>query len=95
VQNARDGDELSLSDAVFLVDSTCTQWNMSIQGHESAPSGGGNSDPSYPDFCVPPYLPDLDCDWVYARGESHITVRDSGPHRFDGNDNDGIGCESP
>jgi micrococcal nuclease len=54
----------------------------------------GNCDPSYPDFCIPPAPPDLDCNWVYARGESHITVVGSDPHRFDG-DHDGIGCESP
>ncbi len=52
----------------------------------------GNCDPSYPDFCVPPAPPDLDCDWVYARGESNITVIGNDPHRFDG-DNDGLGCE--
>jgi micrococcal nuclease len=55
----------------------------------------GNCDPSYPDFCVPPYPPDLNCNWVYAQGWSDITVLPPDPHGFDGNDNDGIGCESP
>ena len=45
---------------------------------------------SYPDFCIPPSTPDLDCpDMRY----SNFTVRGSDPHRFD-RDNDGIGCES-
>jgi hypothetical protein len=50
--------------------------------------------PVHPDLCVPPFPPDLDCSWAYARGESHITVRGSDPHGVDGN-NDGVGCESP
>ena len=80
----------SFSDAAFLVDSTCTQWNMSIQGHESATTGGGNCDPSYPGVCIPPYPPDLDCgDISYRR----FDVRGPDSHGFDG-DNDGIGCES-
>ena len=41
-----------------------------------------------------PFPPDIDCSWVYAQGASHITVRGSDPHGFDGN-NDGVGCESP
>lgn len=50
----------------------------------------GNCDPSYPDVCIAPPPPDLDC--------SEITYRDfrvvgSDPHRFDG-DKDGFGCES-
>lgn len=47
-------------------------------------------DSSYPDICIPPYPPDLDC------GEIEFTnfrVYQPDPHGFDG-DNDGIGCES-
>jgi endonuclease YncB( thermonuclease family) len=47
-------------------------------------------DPSYPDFCIPPPPPDLDCAQVPG---SHFTVRPPDPHGFDGND-DGVGCES-
>jgi endonuclease YncB( thermonuclease family) len=86
------------TDAALAVDSTCGLWKMSMEGYEAAPQpisgGGGNCDSSYPDFCVPPFPPDLDCSWVYAQGASHITVRGSDPHGFDG-DNDGVGCESP
>ena len=50
----------------------------------------GNCDPSYPDVCIPPSPPDLDCgDIPYRR----FTVLPPDPHRFDG-DNDGVGCES-
>ena len=49
----------------------------------------GRCDPSYPDVCIPPYPPDLNCpDIPYTN--FRVVGRD--PHRFDG-DNDGIGCE--
>jgi hypothetical protein len=48
-------------------------------------------DSSYPDNCIPPPPPDLTCDDVGAR---NFEVVPSDPHGFDGNDNDGIGCES-
>jgi micrococcal nuclease len=47
-------------------------------------------DPAYPDACIPPPPPDLDCaDVPYRR----FTVRPPDPHSFDG-DRDGIGCET-
>lgn len=49
-----------------------------------------NCDPSYPDFCIPPPPPDLDCGDI---PQKNFTVLPPDPHRFDG-DNDGIGCES-
>jgi len=50
----------------------------------------GNCDPSYPDVCIPPYPPDLNCkDIPYTK----FKVLPPDPHRFDG-DKDGIGCES-
>lgn len=53
-------------------------------------SGGGNCHPSYPDFCIAPPPPDLDCGDI---GRKRFTVLPPDPHGFDG-DNDGIGCES-
>jgi len=47
-------------------------------------------DDSYPDVCITPYPPDLDCGEI---GYSNFRVEGSDPHGFDG-DNDGIGCES-
>jgi len=45
--------------------------------------------PSYPDVCIPPPPPDLDCrDIPYRR----FRVLPPDPHRFD-RDGDGIGCE--
>ena len=53
---------------------------------ESTPS----CDPSYPDVCIAPYPPDLDCGEI---GHSNFRVIGDDPHGFD-RDNDGIGCES-
>ena len=47
-------------------------------------------DESYPDVCIAPYPPDLDCGEI---GFSNFRVIDNDPHGFD-RDNDGIGCES-
>jgi micrococcal nuclease len=49
-------------------------------------------DASYPDLCVPPPPPDLDCRYVYDQGFRHITVLPPDPHNFDGN-HDGVACE--
>lgn len=46
-------------------------------------------DPSYPDVCIPPYPPDLDCSDIPER---RFRVVGPDPHRFDG-DKHGIGCE--
>jgi micrococcal nuclease len=57
-----------------------------------APSSG-NCHPSYPDFCIAPPPPDLDCPQM---SQKRFTVRhdvaNPDPHGFDG-DTDGIGCE--
>ncbi len=55
------------------------------------PARKGNCDPSYPDVCIPPSPPDLDCGDIQHR---RFRVLPPDPHRFDGRDNDGIGCES-
>jgi micrococcal nuclease len=53
-----------------------------------------NCAPSYPDVCIPPPPPDLDCSQIPYRNFRVIyTVPQPDPHNFDG-DRDGIGCES-
>jgi len=49
-----------------------------------------NCDPAYPDVCIPPPPPDLDCGDIPYR---NVRVLPRDPHRFD-RDKDGIGCES-
>lgn len=51
---------------------------------------GTRCDRSYPDVCIAPAPPDLDCSQVPFR---RFRVLPPDPHRFDG-DRDGIGCES-
>jgi len=54
-----------------------------------APPGDSACDPAYPDVCIPPPPPDLDCaDVPYRR----FRVLPPDPHAFDG-DKNGFGCE--
>ncbi len=55
------------------------------------PAASTNCDAAYPDVCIPPAPPDLDCKDITYR---NFRVLQPDPHRFDGRDNDGIGCES-
>jgi micrococcal nuclease len=58
------------------------------------PSSGGNCHPSYPDVCIPPPPPDLDCDDISYRDFRVLhDGHDHDPHGLD-NDGDGKGCES-
>jgi len=58
-------------------------------GHRKPPRGGA-CEPAYPDVCIPPPPPDLDCADVSVR---RFRVVGGDPHHFDG-DGDGVGCES-
>jgi hypothetical protein len=49
-----------------------------------------NCDSSYPDVCIPPYPPDLNCPEF---GYKDFSVLSPDPHGFD-RDAGGIGCES-
>ena len=55
-----------------------------------ASSNTSDCDSSYPDVCIPPTPPDLDCKDVSFR---RFKVLPPDPHRFDGNKN-GVGCEN-
>jgi micrococcal nuclease len=62
----------------------------SVAGNTTTEKKQGNCDPSYPDVCIPPPPPDLDCSDI---SQKDFKVNGSDPHRFD-NNNDGTGCES-
>ena len=69
------------------------QQQVPAPGFEDVPEmiveSENNCDPSYPDVCIPPYPPDLDCGEIqYA----NFYVLQPDPHGFDP-DKDGIGCE--
>ncbi|MGH8985646.1 MAG: thermonuclease family protein [Acidimicrobiia bacterium] len=55
----------------------------------TAPRTGDGCDASYPDVCLPPPPPDLDCRDI---DERRFRVEGDDPHDFDG-DGNGIGCE--
>ncbi|HEX8769506.1 MAG TPA: hypothetical protein VF711_01915 [Acidimicrobiales bacterium] len=48
-------------------------------------------DPSYPDLCIPPQPPDLNCDSSSMEGLTDFVVLEPDPHGFDA-DKNGIGC---
>jgi endonuclease YncB( thermonuclease family) len=58
--------------------------------HRCYARSGHRCDPSYPDVCITPPPPDLDCSDIPYRN-FRVVGRD--PHHFDGNHN-GIGCET-
>lgn len=89
---ACDADTASSSTAPPRTDQTTTTTGEP-GGPSSAPAdapGRDGCDPSYPDVCIPPSPPDLDCGDIPHR---RFTVLPPDPHRFDGG-GDGIGCES-
>jgi micrococcal nuclease len=59
----------------------------------SAPAATGSTDchPAYPDDCIPPAPPDLDCPDIARR--VRVDHAHGDPHRFDA-DGDGAGCEA-
>lgn len=70
--------------------SSNTYYGTSSTKSSQTSKSSTDCDPSYPDFCIPPPPPDLDCKDI---PQKRFTVLQPDPHRFDG-DKDGIGCES-
>jgi hypothetical protein len=60
-----------------------------VSDFSNSPATADICDKSYPDICIAPYPPDVDCDEI---GFSNFRVTGSDPHGLDA-DNDGIGCE--
>lgn len=60
----------------------------------AAPPGQQRCHPSYPDYCIPPPPPDLDCPDITGRKPFRVRhdVKDADPHGFD-RDRDGRACE--
>jgi plastocyanin len=64
--------------------------NSGSSSQDDADDQEDNCDSAYPDVCIPPSPPDLDCSDI---SQKNFEVRSSDPHGFDG-DGDGVGCES-
>ena len=60
-----------------------------LRSQVSPDSTQAECDPAYPDACIPPPPPDLDCGEIPHR---RFTVLAPDPHGFD-RDKDGVGCE--
>lgn len=60
----------------------------------AAPAGQQRCHPSYPDYCIAPPPPDLDCPDIKGRKPFRVLhdVRNPDPHGFD-RDRDGRACE--
>jgi uncharacterized repeat protein (TIGR01451 family) len=60
---------------------------------QPGPGSAGGCHPSYPDTCIPPPPPDLDCaDIPFRDFFVRRDLPDADPHSFDGNE-DGLGCQ--
>lgn len=86
-------DEPAATPPAVVVAPTATPVPAPAPKPQAAPAVSGNCHPSYPDFCIPPPPPDLNCTSPLIAGRKNFTVRQPDPHRFDA-DKDGIGCES-
>lgn len=75
---------IALAAAALLI----SPWNP---GSPATTAVAQSCDPAYPDFCIPPPPPDLDCGEI---AYSDFTVLEPDPHGLDGNDQDGRGCEN-
>ncbi|MFV1988024.1 MAG: thermonuclease family protein [Gemmatimonadota bacterium] len=61
-------------------------WALGPEGEEP---GSVDCSPAYPDHCIPPPPPDLDCGSIWFR---NFRVLPPDPHGFD-RDGNGVGCE--
>jgi len=71
------------------IEEICNLQGVAIYGGAANVPAEKICDPSYPDMCIAPYPPDLDCGEIrYV----NFRVLQPDPHGFDP-DKDGIGCE--
>jgi hypothetical protein len=80
------------TDCLFFCGGT-SQPSTSLVPAMTDAAGVLTCDPSYPDFCIPPPPPDLNCSAPVIAGRHNFRVLPPDPHHFD-TDHDGIGCES-
>jgi hypothetical protein len=57
------------------------------------PAVSGNCHPSYPDFCIPPPPPDVDCGSPVIAGRKNFRVTGPDVHRLDQGGRPGVACE--
>jgi hypothetical protein len=76
--------------AMLTVLSSCT---AALPASSATPSAMPTCEPAYPTICLPPEgnSPDLNCSAISQRA---FSVLRPDPYHLDGNDHDGVGCES-
>jgi len=84
-------DSFELIAAPEIIAQTVAQSGQTRQVEEAGQVGQTECDPSYPDVCIASPPPNLNCQNINAR---NFRVLPPDPHGLDGNDNDGIGCET-
>jgi len=81
--------DVKYADDFLELQRTARAQGLGLWGLIPATPTAEGCDPAYPDVCIPPPPPDLDCGEIAHR---NFTVLAPDPHRFDG-DKDGVGCE--
>ena len=73
-----------------VIESKAYSATVSNKRSKTANKSNTNCSPAYPDVCIPPAPPDLDCGDIEFK---NIRVLKPDPHKLDGN-KDGIACKS-
>jgi hypothetical protein len=95
---------LTLRAALALVSAIMTGWWIATAAAQPltpaaspldplAVAAAPGCDPSYPDFCIPPPPPDLNCSSPVIAGRHNFRALPPDPHHFD-TDSDGVACEA-
>jgi hypothetical protein len=84
------GYSVSINTSQLLILADEWRTGVSVSTPSPTPTPTISCDSSYPDVCIPPYPPDLNCGDIPYK---NFKVLPPDPHRFDA-DKDGIGCET-
>ncbi len=84
------GDFVSVDGTSQQLATTNSPNTDSSEPSDSEQTQDSNCDPSYPDVCIAPAPPDLDCRDI---SEQNFQAKAPDPHKLD-RDKDGVGCES-
>lgn len=87
------GLEPQAADDVVAEDAPPAEQPPAAPAAPPAPAVAENCHPSYPDFCIPPPPPDINCTSEVIKGRKDFRVNQPDPHGLDRN-KDGFGCDS-
>mgnify|MGYP001223716954 CR=1 FL=1 len=85
-----DLDQIDMSQTIERLQKIGPQLQQQLEQMETLnPNLGVSCSSAYPEKCIPPAPPDLDCEDITQR---NFMVLPPDPHKFD-QDSDGVGCE--